>query len=165
MVSKFIWKIKFYIAETFGLKVLVKNPNVTIAKSASVRPTSNINCGVLGRIDIGENTFINEFCSIFTFENVIKIGQNVLIGPSTVMHTFSHNFDRNDLPIKEQGGKEKPIVIENDVWIGANCTILGGVRIGSHSVIGAHSLVNRDIPPHSLAYGVPCVVKKNKAST
>jgi acetyltransferase-like isoleucine patch superfamily enzyme len=102
---------------------------------------------------------VNDLCAINAFGAAIKIGNGVFIGPSTVLRTFNHNYQRTDLPIKKQGGNGKSIIIEDDVWIGANCTILGGVRIGAHSVIGAQSLVNRSIPPYSVAYGVPCKVK------
>ena len=57
-------------------------------------------------------------------------------------------------------GVSKPIVIEDDVWIGTNATVLAGVRIGSHSVIAAGAVVTHDIPPHSLAAGVPAQVKR-----
>jgi len=125
-------------------------------------PKTSLNCGKLGAIEIGEDTFINELCSIYTYNSTIKIGNGVLIGPATVINTHHHNFQRNDLPIQKQGGYVKPIIIEDDVWIGAHCTILGGVRIGAHSVIGAHSLVNKSIPPRSVAYGVPCKVKRTR---
>jgi acetyltransferase-like isoleucine patch superfamily enzyme len=100
-----------------------------------------------------------------TANSEIKIGNNVLIGPGTVINTANHNFERIDIPIKSQGITEKPIIIEDDVWIGANCTILGGTKIGAHSVIGAHSLVKGDIPPYSVAYGVPCIVKRTRRTT
>lgn len=160
MLSKFIVSIKRYLID--DLVRQLKNSNITIAKSATVSPKASINCGELGIIEIGEKTVINEFCSIYTHNSIIKLGKEVLIGPATVIHTHHHNFQRNDLPIKKQGGKGKPIVIEDDVWIGAHCTILGGVRIGAHSVIGAHSLVNKSIPPYSIAYGVPCKVKRTR---
>jgi acetyltransferase-like isoleucine patch superfamily enzyme len=86
----------------------------------------------------------------------------VLIGPYVVINTLHHHFDRLDVPIWRQGYDGAPITIEDDVWIGANCTILAGVRIGAHSVIGAHSLVNRDIPPYSVAFGVPCRIHRSR---
>jgi len=162
MLKNHIWKIKYFIVNTLGIRQLNTNPNIIIAKSAQVMPTTNINCGHLGAIEIGEDTFINEMCLIFTCMSTIKIGKGVLIGPGTIIHTHNHNFQRTDLPIQKQDGKGKSIIIEDDVWIGAHCTILGGVRIGAHSVIGAHSLVNKSIPPYSVAYGVPCKVKRTR---
>jgi acetyltransferase-like isoleucine patch superfamily enzyme len=56
---------------------------------------------------------------------------------------------------------KKPIIIGSDVWIGANCTIIGGVKIGKCSIIGANSFVNKDIPDYSLAYGSPVQIIKD----
>ena len=62
-----------------------------------------------------------------------------------------------------QGCSPEDVVIEDDVWIGSRCVILGNVRVGRGSVIGAGSVVTKDIPPFSIAVGVPCkVVKKRK---
>jgi acetyltransferase-like isoleucine patch superfamily enzyme len=135
-------------------------PCINIATSALVLPTTSLNCLKSGTIEIGEDTFVNDRCSITAYATAVKIGNDVFVGPGTVMHTYDHNFQRIDVPIGKQGGTTKPIIVEDDVWIGANCTILGGVTIGAHSVIGAHSLVNKSIPPYSVAYGVPCKVKR-----
>lgn len=162
MLNGLIRRINYYIASSLLVKRLKLNPNITIGKGAHVLAKTSINCGKLGIIEIGEDTFINELCSIYTHSSTIKIGKGVLIGPATVINTHHHNFQQTDLPIQQQSGNGKPIIIEDDVWIGAHCTILGGVRIGAHSVIGAHSLVNKSIPPCSVAYGVPCKVKRTR---
>ncbi len=119
----------------------------------------------MGRVTIDEESFLNELCSIDTWESLIRIGKSVLIGPGTVINTHHHCFECNDIPIKMQEGVGKPIIIEDDVWVGANCTILGGVRIVRHSVIGAHTLVNRDVPPNSVAFGVPCKVRRRRVQS
>ncbi len=159
---KCISLLKSYLSGTLGITQFTKNPNISISKSAYVKPKTSISCGPSGRVIIDEEAFINELCSIDTWESVIYIGHSVLIGPGSVLNTHHHCFESNDTPIKKQNGTGKPIIIEEDVWIGANCTILGGVRIGAHSIIGAHTLVNRDIPPHSVAFGVPCKVKRRR---
>lgn len=138
------------------------NPSIRIAKSALVMPNTSVSCIESGVVEVGEDTFVNELCSIVACDAAIKIGNGVFVGPATVMHTYGHNYQRTDLPIRKQGGTAKPIIIEDDVWIGASCTILGGVTIGAHSVIGAKSLVNKTIPPYSVAYGVPCKVKRTR---
>ena len=142
-------------------KKVIENPHIQIAKSAILYSYEHI-CCKSGLIKIGENAWVNRMCGIFANKGTVKIGNNVLIGPGTIIHTGHHNFEQTDIPIKVQGGTEKPIIIENDVWIGANCTIVGGTRIGAHSVIGAQSFVKGDIPPYSVAYGVPCRVKRNR---
>jgi acetyltransferase-like isoleucine patch superfamily enzyme len=143
---------------------ILKDPNIRIEKSAIVFPSVSTVCNASGWIQIGKSCQINEHCFIQAHQAGIKIGDDVLIGPFTVIHNGMHNFEKNGVPMREQGVFGRPIVIENDVWIGANCTIIGGVRIGAHSVIGAHSLVVGNIPPYSVAYGVPCEVRKSRNS-
>jgi len=165
MLTDRIRRIKRHITSSLLVKRLNMNPNIKISKGAHVLAKTSINCGKLGIIKIGEDTFINELCSIYTYNSTITIGKGVLIGPATVINTFHHNFQRTNLPIQQQGSGGKPILIDDDVLIGAHCTILGGVKIGAHSVIGAHSLVNKSIPPYSVAYGVPCKVKRTRNLT
>lgn len=139
--------------------------NIKIAKSAEVLVSANLICENGGVIEIGENSFVNDFCSITAYGSNIQIGKGVLVGPGTVMHTVHHHFERTDIPIWKQKRDGKTIVIEDDVWIGSHCTILGGVRIGAHSIVGANSLVNKDIPPYSIAYGVPCKVRRKRKNS
>jgi galactoside O-acetyltransferase len=153
--------VSFFVSEIRKRKFHANlDPKVRIAKSAWVHP-SVLMYPESGRIEIGENSTLNEFCTIHASGGV-KIGNGVRTGPHTVFVTVHHNFERLDVPIWTQGTRGKPIVIEDDVWIGAHCTIIGGVRIGAHSVIGAHSLVTKDIPPYSVAYGVPCKVRRSR---
>ncbi len=104
---------------------------------------------------IGDGTFINH--NAFLMDGgTITIGKNCLIGPNCGMYTATHALD----PIERRTGIETalPIVIEDDVWLGGNVTILPGVTIGKGSIIGAKSLVNKDIPANVIAVGNPCKV-------
>ena len=88
----------------------------------------------------------------------IHIGENAFIGPGTCLTCAGHAID----PM-ERGtgiGNSKPITLEDDVWIGANCTVCGGVTIGQGSIIGAGSVVTKDIPPGVIAVGNPCKVMR-----
>ena len=164
--SFLIWYLLMRIRSFINyLEIVHRNssPNIKIAKSSLVMAKTNINCIKSGTVEIGEDTFINDMCSIIACLSAIKIGNGVLIGPGTIINTVNHNFQQPSSPINKQGFNEKPIIIEDDVWIGSNCTILGGVRIGAHSVIGAHSLVNKDIPPYSVAYGVPSKIVRTRS--
>lgn len=120
------------------------NPKTRISQSALIHPTVTM-CPENGWVVIGNDSTVNDFCAIHGGGGV-RIGNGVRIGCRTVIHTVSHHFERTDVPIWKQGVYAKPILIEDDVWIGANCMILGGVKIGAHSVVGAHSLVTKDIP-------------------
>lgn len=85
----------------------------------------------------------------------ITIGKNVFVGPNTCIATASHPILPEERLITSYG---KPITIGNNVWIGANCTILPGVTIGDNSVIGAGSVVTKNIPDQVVALGNPCKV-------
>ena len=88
----------------------------------------------------------------------IEIGDNTLIGPNTGIYTACHPIDYNQrLEGKEYG---KPINIGKNVWIGGSCIILPGVHIGDNSVIGAGSVVTKDIPSNVVAVGNPCKIIK-----
>lgn len=110
-------------------------------------------------ITVGENFLANNNCTMLDVAP-ITIGDDVLIAPNVGIYTAGHALDpemRRDHKL-EFGA---PIVIGNNVWLGANSTILPGVTIGDHVVIGAGSVVTKDIPANSLAAGNPCrIIRK-----
>lgn len=94
--------------------------------------------------------------------NSIKIGDNVKIGGCVLMtDTDAHPMDFYARRSSNEGTKSAPIIIEDDVWIGAHCIVLKGVTIGARSIIGAGSVVTKSIPADCVAAGNPCrVIKK-----
>jgi galactoside O-acetyltransferase len=88
----------------------------------------------------------------------IEIGNNVLIGPYTILHSGNHKFSNPLLPIYKQGYEFSKIKIEDDVWIAARCTILAGVTIGKGAVVAAGSVVIRNVEPFTVVGGVPAKV-------
>lgn len=111
------------------------------------------------RVSFNTNVHVNA-----SMGGEIRFGSDCLVGPNVVLRTANHCFDRSDVPIREQGHSIGDIVIENDVWLGANVTVLGGVTIGRGTVITAGAVVNRDIPSMVVAGGVPANVLKTRAS-
>ncbi len=97
---------------------------------------------------------INKNC-IFKAGGGIEIGKNTLIGPNAIIWSQTHKYKLLDLPIAQQGYTYQRVVIEEDVWITARATILPGVKIGKGAVVGAGSVVNRDIAEFSVVVGVP----------
>jgi acetyltransferase-like isoleucine patch superfamily enzyme len=85
----------------------------------------------------------------------IVIGSNCLIGPNVVMRTANHVFNRIDIPIVLQGHLSADIIIKDDVWLGANVIILPGVNIGNGAIIGAGSVITKDVPAFAIVVGVP----------
>lgn len=116
-----------------------------------------------GAIFIGNKTSFNSNVHInASVGGTVQIGESCLIGPNVVMRTAGHRFDNPDVPICQQGHIIKDIFIEDNVWIGASAVILGGVRIGAGAVIGAGSVVSRNIASMTVAVGVPAKVIKNR---
>lgn len=115
------------------------------------------------RIEIGERVAIRPQTILMAsdFASII-IGNDVLIGCGVHFYSANHAFDRPDVKIADQGySPSEDIVVENDVWIGANAIILPGVRIGRHSVVAAGSVVTRSVEPFSVHAGVPARKIKN----
>ena len=108
------------------------------------------------RVEIGEYTFLGRGVEIDVSENV-SIGSNVLVAPDVFITDHSHIFESTDL-INNQGCQSAPVIIEDDVWLGARCTILPGVTIGRGAVVGAGSVVRNNVPPYAIAAGVPLKV-------
>lgn len=109
-------------------------------------------------VEIGENFFANVNCVILD-EAKVSFGDNVFIAPNCGFYTAGHPLDADS----RNRGLEyaRPIRVGHNVWIGAQVCVLPGVTIGDNCVIGAGSVVNRDIPANSLAAGNPCrVVRK-----
>jgi len=84
----------------------------------------------------------------------VKIGDYTLIGPGTHIYTACYSLDPNERKDDVEFGK--PVTIGENVWIGGNCCILSGVTIGDKTVIGAESIVTKDIPANVVAVGNPC---------
>jgi acetyltransferase-like isoleucine patch superfamily enzyme len=120
----------------------------------------NHNVTVWGNIiTIGDNTQINPNTVLY---GNIEIGKNVMIAPNCMIAGGNHNFSDTTTPIRFQGDNSKGIVIEDDVWIGANCVILDGVTIKKGSVIGAASVVTKDIDEYSIVIGNPAKTIKKR---
>ncbi|MCF7485452.1 sugar O-acetyltransferase [Vibrio sp. A2-1] len=121
-----------------------------VGSSSLIQPP--FHCEFGKTIEIGDDTFINMNVVMLDGAN-IKIGNNVLIGPSAQFYTPSHSLDYRSRRKWETFCL--PITIEDDVWVGGNSVINQGVTIGARSVIAANSVVNSDIPPDCLYGGTP----------
>jgi len=119
-----------------------------------------------GLLKIGDRVNINHNVMLGASDNgEIIIGNDVLVGPNVVIRASNHVSSQKDIPINQQGHAAGRIVIEDDVWIGANSVILPNITIGKGAVIGAGSVVTKDVPFYSLAGGVPAKVIKDNFRT
>ncbi|NRA39430.1 MAG: acyltransferase, partial [Planctomycetes bacterium] len=116
-------------------------------------------CVLRGALSIGENSSFN--VGILTI-GTVSVGNNVRIAANTQLMGFNHGFDRIDIPIRLQEHSSAGIIIEDDVWIGANVVVLDGVTIGAHSIVAAGSVVTKSMPPYSIIGGCPAKVIKNR---
>lgn len=128
---------------------------LSIQEGAHIEP--NFFCDYGYNIKIGRNFYANHNLTIIDVCSV-SIGDNVLIGPQVMISTGTHPTDPVQRRETEFGASIK---IGNDVWIGGNVSILPGVTIGNNCVIGAGSVVTRDIPDNKIAVGNPCRVIKS----
>jgi len=116
-----------------------------------------------GDIKIGEYCRINPNC-VFYSGSGINIGNHVLIAPATVIAPSNHSIDRRDLFIDQQGFSRSKggVVIEDDVWIGANCVLLDGTYIERGAVLAAGSVLNTRIAAYTIWGGVPAKFIKER---
>jgi len=130
---------------------IIIDDNVHIDSFVKIKPV-----GGIGNIYIGKNSYINSGSVIYS-GNGVKIGENVLIAPNCTIAPVNHQFKKRELLIIQQrfqtsrGG----ILIEDDVWIGANSVILDGAILRKGCIIGANSLVRSEIEAYSLNFGSP----------
>lgn len=142
------------LTRAFRLKAqLLKFAGIKCNLSARIISSARI---VTLNVSIGEDTFIGHQVLISgSIQNKIQIGKNVDLAPRVCIISGSHEIDM----IGEHSagvGSGGDVIIEDGVWIGANSTILPGVRIGKKAVIGAGSIVTKNIPPFCIAIGNPC---------
>jgi acetyltransferase-like isoleucine patch superfamily enzyme len=104
-------------------------------------------------ISIGAGTFINSYARFGVPREQVTIGRNVQVGPYVCFETVSHGLVYE--PGKGRGDIIQPIVIEDEVWIGAGAIITGGVTIGRGAVVAAGAVVSRDVAPMTVVGGVP----------
>jgi galactoside O-acetyltransferase len=145
----------------FGQNVWIEGwQNISIGDRVSI-DRGCILTSTSGSLEIGNNSALNTNIILGADGGSIKIGNDVIIGMNTVIRAANHNFDQSPkILIRKQGHSGGNITIDDDVWIGANVTILTNVMIGSHCVIGAGSVVTKDIPSGSIVAGVPAKVIK-----
>jgi len=106
---------------------------------------------------IGDGVFFNRGCHLVAQQSV-RIGDNCLFGEMVSIHDDDHVTGRGTEPIATRGLRTAPVIIGNNVWVGAKASILAGVEIGDNTVIGAGAIVTRNIPPFVVAAGVPARV-------
>lgn len=146
----------------------VRSPDrLRLGRDTTIESGALLHCGGMewsgggGGITIGAGSYVGPNVVLFGAGG-IEIGENVLISPGVVITSHQHTFERSDETIRAQPMDFGRVVIERDVWIGANASILPGTRLGEGTVVGAGATVTRDLPPGSVALGVPARVVRER---
>ncbi|HEV2785404.1 MAG TPA: acyltransferase [Solirubrobacteraceae bacterium] len=136
----------------------LRDGRLEIGAHALLEPNVWITIGDGGRIRIGEGTVLNIAVMVAAHE-LVEIGAHCMLANGCFVTDANHRFDDPDTPVPWQGFDSKgPTRIGDNVWMGANAVVTSGVTIGERCVIGANSVVTQDIPPFSIAAGVPAKV-------
>lgn len=151
------WRLHFNSTMT----KICKKKFLNFDNTASFRPGAYAIC--CSKISIGKNVVIRPGTMLFADPRPngakIIIEDDVLMGSGVHIYVGNHKFENPSLPIIEQGHYEsKPVLLKRGCWVGANAIILPGVTIGNNSVVGAGSVVTKNIPDGVLALGCPAKV-------
>jgi acetyltransferase-like isoleucine patch superfamily enzyme len=165
----------------FGRNLSIYVPsNISLGSNVIIEDYVTLNAKT-GKIDIRDGVFLSRNCYLNSFpDGLIKIGagsgiglnsslhggggiiigNNVMVAQQCVLLSQAHNYSDLRMPIKEQGIEKAKVTIEDDAWIGSGVKILPGVNIGKGAIVGAGSVVTKDLPAYSISYGIPAQVKR-----
>jgi acetyltransferase-like isoleucine patch superfamily enzyme len=135
----------------------------TVDRGAVIRGSGVIRDLGVG-VEVGERAAIGAYDFIHGGGGV-RIGRDVLLGPYVQIFSENHRYQDPARPIIEQGEDRAPVVIEDDVWVGASAVILAGVVVGAGSVVAAGAVVRADVAPGSIVAGVPARVVGRRGAT
>lgn len=146
-----------YIGKHCSLK---GKSNIVLEDGVTVRPYAQIWSG--GTVRIGRGSEIGERCRI-SIANSLEIGEKVLLSPNVYITDCDHEYRNIDVPVIDQGivQRGQKVSIGEGSYIGINTVIVGNVKIGKHCVIGANSVVTKDVPDYCVAVGSPAKVIKH----
>ena len=172
-MAKYIYSILIKLSKLYEftcdkiVSFLYKKSMISCGKNVTLKPKSSIYYG-LENLTIGNDVSIPRYAHIFCTDARLTIGNKVIFGPSPTIVTGNHPTDVLGKfifdSLKKSPENDKEVIIEDDVWVGANVTILMGVTIGRGSVIAAGSVVNKSCPPYSIIGGIPSKILKFRFS-
>lgn len=161
---------------SFGRTILIEDNveinalsrhGITMGNNVTIKRNTIIECtGVLRDLGeglvIGNNVGIAQGCFI-QVRGKVEIGSNIMFGPNVSIFSENHQISSRDKLLIDQATKREGVRIEDDVWIGTRSIILDGVTVGRGSVVGAGSIVTKDIPPYSIVAGAPAKVIRTRS--
>ena len=148
---------KFNFGQLYLRRYIIKN----LAKNVGKNVNLDRNVWILNwnKVEIGDNSGIGMDSRI----GYVKIGKNLMMAPECIMLTKNHEFKDKNIPMIQQGySEDRQIIIGDDVWIGQRVIILPGISIGNGAIIGAGSVVTKDVPQYSIVAGNPARIIKQR---
>ena len=149
-----------------------------VSRKAIIRRTARLDIFPYKRFEVGDYSIIEDFTLVANacgdvilgkkvligcgskITGPIRFGDNILLGQNVVISALNHDYEHPLIPIVNQGFNVKEIVVEDGVWMGAGVIVTPGVRIGTNAVVGAGSVVTRDVPAYSVVVGNPARIVK-----
>ncbi len=125
--------------------------NFEVGKDSTIEDFSTIS-NVVGDVLIGDRTRIGIGDVVI---GPVNIGNDVIFAQNVILSGLNHGYEDISIPIRLQKVETKPIIVEDEVWIGANAVVTAGITIGKHSIVAAGCVVVKDVPPYSIVGGNP----------
>ncbi len=162
-----LYGVKYHRGIYVGLGAkLIGGAKIHLSNNVKIMPQAML-VSLQGNIEIGEKTEVSMYSRVASM-GLVKIGSHVLMGPHVFIADYNHEYHNPTIPVMYQGNSFTPkadgspnLVIGDGTWIGTNVVIVGNIHIGKNCVIGANSVVTKDVPDYSVAVGIPAkVIKK-----
>lgn len=166
-VTRYLWARAYYgkrfqcarlsmIGEDCGIHIF---PNAQLRCRGRIIVDDHVMIYTKGLLSIGRRFRINRYSRIVAREQ-IEIGDNVVIGQQVAILDHDHQYKRQGTDLDIEGYITAPIKLGSNIWIGDKCTILKGVTIGDNVIVGAHTLIHKDVPDNVVVGGVPFRILK-----
>lgn len=151
-----------HLIHFYGYSYVREKSQLRLGEGTHLPP--NVSLRNASRIQIGSKSQISEHCYLWAgdSEGRIIIGDQVSIAPEVFITASDYRF-KSGIKIREQPKRERDVIIGDDVWLGARVIVTAGVKIGDGCIVGAGAVVTRDLPPNSIAAGVPAKVIRQRS--
>jgi len=159
--SRIFLKSQVHLHSGVSLRSLGDHSCIVLKDGVQLDTGVNIRTHHVGHIEVGQHAYIGPYTCLSG--DYIFLGKDCMIASHCGLYANNHIFTDPDVPIRLQGNSYQGIKVEDDCWIGTGTKILDGVTIGKGSVVGAGSVVTKDIPPYSIAVGTPAKVIKQRS--
>jgi len=140
-----------------------KGGKVKLGNKVEILRDTTLETGPGGQITIGDHSSIHPGGHLYSFAENIEIGSGVMIAPACALYSYDHGIHPNGIIRKQPVQSKGPVIIDDEAWLGVRVTVLSGVRIGKGAVIGAGSVVSKNIPDNAIAVGTPARVVKMRS--